>query len=168
MKVWIEIAGERREIGLESAADGVYRAVVDGEELEVHVEILRPGVVSLLMEGRAYRVVSEETVESEDSAVHVGRERFGYRMEDPRSLRSRRRGNEHGAGPHTLKASMPGRVVRVLTAEGEAVAAGQGVLVIEAMKMQNELKSPKEGVVTRLLVRPGEAVGSGQDLAVIE
>jgi biotin carboxyl carrier protein len=48
------------------------------------------------------------------------------------------------------------------------VVAGQGVLVIEAMKMQNELKSPKEGVVTRLLVTPGEAVGSGQDLAVIE
>ena len=63
---------------------------------------------------------------------------------------------------------MPGRVVRLLAAEGEAVSAGQGVLVIEAMKMQNEVKSPKDGVVTKMLVGPGEAVGSGQQLAVIE
>lgn len=168
MKVYLEIAGERREIQLERAADGLYRAVIDGEQIEVHAEELRPGIVSLLMEGRAYRVVAEETVENEDSAVHVGQKRYAYRMDDPRSLRSRLRANDHGDGPRTLKASMPGRVVRVLTAEGEAVAAGQGVLVIEAMKMQNELKSPKEGVVARLLVSPGDAVGAGQDLAVIE
>lgn len=168
VKVYLEIAGERQEIQLERAADGLYRAVIDGEELEVHAEELRPGIVSLLMEGRAYRIVAEETVETEDPAVHVGRERFAYRMDDPRSLRSRLRANEHGDGPKTLKASMPGRVVRVLVAEGDAVAAGEGVLVIEAMKMQNEVKSPKDGVVGKLLVAPGEAVGAGQDLAVIE
>lgn len=168
VKVYLEIAGEQREIRLERAADGLYRALIDGTEMEVHAEELRPGVVSLLMEGRAYRIVAEETVETEDSAVHVGRERFAYRMDDPRSLRSRLRANEHGDGPKTLKASMPGRVVRVLAAEGDSVAAGQGVLVIEAMKMQNELKAPKDGVVGKLLVAPGEAVGAGQDLAVIE
>lgn len=168
MKVYLEIAGERRAIGLERTAEGSYSASVDGEEHEVHATLLRPGVLSLLMGGRAYRVVAEETVESEDAAVHVGRERFAYRMDDPRSLRSRLRANEHGDGPRTLKASMPGRVVRLLAAEGDAVAAGQGVLVIEAMKMQNEIKSPKDGLVMRLLVAPGEAVGAGQDLAVIE
>ncbi len=168
MKVYLEIAGERREIQLERAADGLYRAVLDGRAVEVHAEELRPGVLSLLMDGRAYRVVAEETVESEDWAVHVGRERFAYRMDDPRSLRSRLRANEHGDGPRTLKASMPGRVVRVLAAEGDAVTVGQGVLVIEAMKMQNEVKSPKDGVVARLLAAPGDAVGAGQDLAVIE
>lgn len=168
MKVWIEIAGERREIRLEAGPEGLYRVTVDGEETEIHAEQLQPGVLSLLMEGRAYRVVAEETTEAEDSAVHVGRERFAYRMEDPRSLRSRRRASEHGEGPLTLKASMPGRVVRLLAAEGDAVTAGQGVLVVEAMKMQNEVKSPKEGVVAKLLVGPGEAVGAGQDLAVIE
>ena len=168
MKRYVEIAGVRREIRLESTPEGSYRAVVDGEETEIHAEMLRPGVLSLLMEGRAYRVVAEETTEAEDSAVHVGRERFAYRMEDPRSLRSRRRASDHGEGPLTLKASMPGRVVRLLAAEGETVSTGQGVLVIEAMKMQNELKSPKDGVVTKLLVGPGESVGAGQDLAVIE
>lgn len=168
MKVYLEIEGVRRAIELERASDGVYTASVDGEAMEVHATLLRPGVLSLVLEGRAYRVVAEETVESEDSAVHVGRERYAYRMDDPRSLRSRRRANEHGDGPRTLKASMPGRVIRLLAAEGEAVAAGQGVLVIEAMKMQNEMKSPKEGVVSKVLVTPGEAVGAGQDLVVIE
>lgn len=168
MKVWVEIGGERREIRLEADAGGVYRATVDGEERAIHAEVLRPGVLSLLIDGRAYRVVAEETVEAEDPAVHVGRERFAYRMEDPRSLRSRRRASEHGEGPLTLKASMPGRVVRLLAAEGDAVSAGQGVLVVEAMKMQNEVKSPKEGVVVKLMVAPGDAVGAGQDLARIE
>lgn len=168
MKRYVEIAGVRREIRLECTTDGNYRAVVDGEEREIRAELVRPGVLSLLMEGRAYRVVAEETTEAEDPAVHVGRERFAYRLEDPRSLRSRRRSSEHGEGPLTLKASMPGRVVRLLAAEGETVSAGQGVLVIEAMKMQNEVKSPKDGVVAKLLVGPGEAVGSGQPLAVIE
>lgn len=168
MKIWVEIAGERREIGLEATADGVYRVKVDGEQTEIDAELLRPGVLSLLMDGRAYRVVAEETAEAEDPAVHVGRERFAYRLEDPRSLQSRRRANEQGEGPLTMKASMPGRVVRLLTAEGDPVSAGQGVLVVEAMKMQNEVKSPKDGVVVKLLVEPGEAVGAGQDLAVIE
>jgi len=168
MKVWVEIAGERREVRLEADAGGVYRVTVDGEEREIQAELLRPGVLSLLMDGRAYRVVAEETTEAEDSAVHVGRERFAYRMEDPRSLRSRRRTNEHGEGPLTVKASMPGRVVRLLAAEGDAVTAGQGVLVVEAMKMQNEVKAPKEGVVAKLLVASGDAVGAGQDLVVIE
>ena len=168
MKVYLEIGGERRAMWLERTGDGVYRAMVDEREVEIHAEVVRPGVLSLLMEGRAYRVVAEETVESEDSAVYVGRERFAYRMEDPRSLRSRRRANEHEGGPLTLKASMPGRVVRLRALEGETVSTGQAVLVIEAMKMQNEVRSPKDGVVAKLLVAPGEAVGAGQDLAVIE
>lgn len=168
MKLYLEIAGEHREIRLESIAEGVYKATVNGAEMEIQAETLRPGVLSLLIDGRAYRVVAEEATEAEDAAMHVGRERFAYRVEDPRSLRSRRGAGAHGDGPQTLKASMPGRVVRLLAAEGDAVVAGQGVLVIEAMKMQNEVKSPRDGVVSRLLVAPGEAVGAGRDLAVIE
>jgi biotin carboxyl carrier protein len=63
---------------------------------------------------------------------------------------------------------MPGRVVRILVAKGDTVAAHQSVLVLEAMKMQNELKSPKEGRVIDLRVAPGDTVSSGQPLAIIE
>ncbi len=63
---------------------------------------------------------------------------------------------------------MPGRLVRVLVARGDAVAAHQGVVVIEAMKMQNELKSPKNGKVAELRVAPGDTVSAGDVLAVIQ
>lgn len=168
MKVYVEIAGARREVSLERDAEGALTARVEGEVVAMNAELLRPGILSLLIEGRAYRVVLEGAENSEEAAVHVGRERFAYRVEDPRSLQSRRRAGGSTEGPQTLKSSMPGRVVRTLVAEGDSVAAGQGVLVIEAMKMQNEVKSPKEGTVARLLVAPGDAVSGGQDLAVIE
>jgi biotin carboxyl carrier protein len=102
-----------------------------------------------------------------DPALHMGGQRIAWQADDPRSFRRRRR---HGAteGPVTLKASMPGRVVRVLAERGAQVAAHQGVVVIEAMKMQNELKSPREGRIAELRVAPGDTVTSGQVLAVIE
>lgn len=62
---------------------------------------------------------------------------------------------------------MPGKIVRVLVKTGESVEAGQGLMVVEAMKMQNEIKSPKSGKIDRLLVREGQAVNSGENLAVV-
>jgi biotin carboxyl carrier protein len=102
-----------------------------------------------------------------EPALHLGAKRIPYRVDDPRSLRSRRR---HGQsdGPVTLRASMPGRIVRLLVAKGDTVAAHQGILVIEAMKMQNEIKSPKEGRVADLRVAPGDTVAAGDTLATIE
>ncbi|HTZ88891.1 MAG TPA: acetyl-CoA carboxylase biotin carboxyl carrier protein subunit, partial [Alloacidobacterium sp.] len=71
-------------------------------------------------------------------------------------------------GPKPIKASMPGRVVRVLAQQGEDVGAHQGIVVIEAMKMQNEMKSPKAGRVAELRVTVGDTVSAGDVLAVIE
>ena len=68
----------------------------------------------------------------------------------------------------TLKAAMPGKVVRVLVQEGDAVEAGHGVIVVEAMKMQNEVKSPKSGVVVKVSVAEGATVNAGEVLAVVE
>lgn len=166
MTIYLEIAGQRTKVQMDRDAEGQYWATLDGQAVDVDAQMLQPGVLSLIVEGRAHRVVLEEAVE--ETAVHVGRERHVYRVDDPRSLRSRRRVGENGDGPATLKASMPGRVVRVVHAKGDAVAAGQGVLVIEAMKMQNEVKSPKDGTVAQLLVAPGDTVSAGQVLAVIE
>jgi biotin carboxyl carrier protein len=166
MTIYLEMGGQQRKVRLERDAEERYRVWLDGEPVEADAQLLRPGVLSLILDGRAHRVVLEEAVE--ETAVHVGRERFAYRVNDPRSLRSRRRGSESGDGPATLKASMPGRVVRVVHAQGDAVAVGQGVLVIEAMKMQNEVKSPKDGTVMQLMVAAGDTVSAGQVLAVIE
>jgi len=74
---------------------------------------------------------------------------------------------QHGQGPARLLAPMPGRVVRVLSAAGAQVAAGQALVVIEAMKMQNELRAARAGRVSELLVREGQTVEAGALLAVV-
>ena len=71
-------------------------------------------------------------------------------------------------GPQKLLAPMPGKIVRVMVPAGKEVEAGQGVLVIEAMKMQNELKSPKKGIVKQLMVSEGTSVTAGEVLAIVE
>jgi biotin carboxyl carrier protein len=76
--------------------------------------------------------------------------------------------SDESPGVHALVSPMPGRVVRVLAADGERVAAGQGIVVIEAMKMENELRSPIDGVVTKMAARQDAAIESGVVLAVIE
>jgi biotin carboxyl carrier protein len=101
------------------------------------------------------------------SAVVIRGHRYEFSLEDPRSLRSRRAGAGAADGPRTLHSPMPGRVIRILLPQGSEVAAQQGVLVVEAMKMQNELKSPKAGVVTKMLVSEGDTVAAGQPLATI-
>jgi biotin carboxyl carrier protein len=88
-------------------------------------------------------------------------------VRDPRSLRRKRAGLAE-AGEQKLTASMPGKVVRIIANLGDQITAGQGVLVIEAMKMQNEVRSPKDGQLKKLLVRQGANVVAGEVLAIIE
>jgi biotin carboxyl carrier protein len=97
----------------------------------------------------------------------VGSKRFAVEVRDPRSLRGRTRaGDEHG--PRKIVAPMPGKVVRLLVREGDEVQPGAGVAVVEAMKMQNEIKSPKKGTVQKILVSEGAAVNAGDVLAIVE
>jgi biotin carboxyl carrier protein len=166
MKFNLEIDGQTRQVEIDPAdSPGQWRIRIDGEAVDADAHLIRPGVMSLLIAGRAHRVVLDHG--SGDPALHIGRHRMPYRAEDPRSLRSRRR-HAGTDGPASVKASMPGRVVRVLVEKGDHVAAHQGVLVIEAMKMQNELKSPKDGRVAEIRVSPGETVAAGDTLAIIE
>ena len=179
MKLDIEIDGVVHQVAIE-APDGsgtapvngpaLWRIQIDGEPVDTDACFLRPGVLSLLIGGRSYCIVLDNDLGAPvltDPIMHIGAERIAWQADDPRSLQRRRR---HAAadGPVTLKASMPGRVVRVLVAKGETVAAHQAVIVIEAMKMQNELKSPKEGRIADLRVAPGDTVASGETLAIID
>lgn len=163
MKLEIEI-GDR--IRTAEYTPGEAAVTVDGEPTPIEAQLLRPGVLSLIIDGRAWRVVLEE--DANEPAVYVAGRRIPYRVNDPRSLKARRGRGAGGAGPKAIKASMPGRVVRVLAQKGDAVEAHAGVVVIEAMKMQNELKSPKSGIVAEVRVVAGDTVAAGDVLAVIE
>lgn len=163
----IEIGGKLRHLKLERSDDPArFVATLDGERIEVEASQLKAGVLSLNIDGHAYRCVLENN--GATAAVHVAGERFEYELQDPRSLRSRRSRGGSADGPRTLKAPMPGRVVRILVEPGAEVELNQAIVVIEAMKMQNELKAPKAGRVTEIRAQVGSAVGVGDVLAVIE
>ena len=87
---------------------------------------------------------------------------------DPKRLRGSGAANDHDGGSAEIKTAMPGKVVRILVAEGDAVQKGDGVIVIEAMKMQNEMKAPKDGTVRQIKVATGDTVSAGDILVVIE
>ena len=163
MKLEIEIAGRTRTVDFKPEENSVE---YDGTVFPVETRLLRPGVLSLIVNGRAWRVVLEEN--ADDPAVLVAGERIPYSVNDPRSLKARRAHAAGADGPRPIKASMPGRVVRILAQPGDAVEAHQGIVVIEAMKMQNELKSPKDGKVAEIRVKPGDTVAAGDVLAVVE
>ncbi|MGD0443097.1 MAG: biotin/lipoyl-containing protein [Edaphobacter sp.] len=163
MTVWLEIGGKKRRVELPSGiSDGAVACSIDGRSVSADMRLLEPGVMSLVVEGRQYRCVLDR-----DGVLICGR-KYGFEVEDPRSLTGRRGAGAGTEGPRPVKAPMPGRVVRLLVEVGDEVAEGQGVVVIEAMKMQNELKSPKAGRVVRIGVGVGDTVGSGDVLVVVE
>lgn len=139
---------------------------LDGHDLEADALVTRRDVMSVVIDGIAYEVKRERT--PTDLHLWVKNSRFGVEVRDPRSLRSRKAAAAGGEGPQKVLAPMPGKVVRVLLTAGSAVEAGQGVVVVEAMKMQNELKSARKGTVKQVLVAEGASVAAGEVLAIIE
>ena len=143
-----------------------WKCRLDGRKVNVDAVIVRPDVLSLLVDGRSYEIKREQT--AADLHMWVGSARFEVELRDPRSLRSRRDGPGHASGPRKLVAPMPGKIVRVLVTEKSEVDAGQGIVVVEAMKMQNEIKSPKKGIVQKILAVLGANVNAGDVLAIVE
>ena len=143
-----------------------WRIRLDGRELLIDAAQAGANTLSLLMNGQSFEVRRERL---QDTLQIVVRETaYSVSIEDPRSLRSRKLAGIDNAGPQKLVSSMPGKVVRVLAREGDEVAAGQGVVVVEAMKMQNEVRSPKAGTLVRMLATPGKNVDAGEVLAIVE
>jgi biotin carboxyl carrier protein len=138
---------------------------LDGDERQADVETPEPGVYSVIMNGRAYEARIEENVHG--LAVVIDGFRFRIDVRDPRRL-ERLPGAPGREGGETIVAPMPGKVVRVLVAPGDPVEAGQGLVVVEAMKMQNEMKASIPGRVATLPAREGATVAAGEILATIE
>jgi biotin carboxyl carrier protein len=160
----VTIDGKNYRLDL-NGADGRWSCRLDGQHLEVDAILARPDVLSLRIGNMAYEIKSERV--ANDLYLWVGGTRFAAEVRDPRSLRGRARaGDDHG--PRKITASMPGKVVRLLVREGDEVEPGAGVAVVEAMKMQNEIKSPKLGTIQKILVREGATVNAGEVLAIVE
>ncbi|MGD1212044.1 MAG: biotin/lipoyl-containing protein [Candidatus Acidiferrales bacterium] len=167
MKLEIEFGGKARRVEIEGdpARGRQIRCTIDGRTIEADAAEVAPGIYSILIGGTSL----EARVEAHGGALRVvvaGRE-YAAAVRDPRQWRRSRGAALEAEGRQHVTAPMPGKIVRVLVKAGEAVEAGQGILVVEAMKMQNEVRSPKSGTVERLLVSENQAVGAGDVLAIV-
>jgi biotin carboxyl carrier protein len=162
----VVVDGNRHKVEL-TRGDNVWLCKVDGQEMEVDSVLTARDVLSVLVDSKSYEIKRERTVQG-DLHVVIGSARYAVDVQDPRSLRTRRAVGGAEAGPQKVKAPMPGKIVRILVNENDEVKAGQGVIVMEAMKMQNEMKSPKDGRVQKILTAEGSVVNAGDTLAVIE
>ncbi len=142
------------------------RAVVDGREYSLDVSQPEAGVY-LIKHGNAIHEVSVNTADGGFSVQLKGRE-HQITVIDPKRLRGGSGAGAEASGKAEIRTAMPGKVVRVMVAAGDTVSKGDGVIVVEAMKMQNEMKSPKDGVVSEIKASEGDTVGAGDVLVVIE
>jgi biotin carboxyl carrier protein len=142
-----------------------FRFESDNSEQAASVVRVEPDLYSVLTHGRSLEVRVERNVEG-TFVVAAGR-RYAVEALDPRRWTPASRG-AHAEGRTDVMAPMPGKVVKVLVKEGDAVEAGQGIVVVEAMKMQNELKAARSGRVAALRAVEGASVVAGEILATIE
>ncbi len=166
MNYEIVINGARRNVEFTPQTNGASRVAftVDGRLVDADAIRISRGAYSILLGGRSLEVTAEEN--SDGLLIRANGREFQVEIFDPRSWRRRRGAGIELEGRQQLVAPMPGKIVRVLVAAGEQVSAGQGLLVIEAMKMQNEIRSPKSGAVEKV-AREGQTVNAGEVLAIV-
>jgi len=144
-------------------------AEIDGRRYTLEVSESGPNGYLLIFQGQVFDCRVEGRPESGKKVeVNVGTAGYAVAITDPRRLRSAAPVSVHGSDAARIVASMPGKVVRVLVEVGAKVEAGDGIVVVEAMKMQNEMKSPKAGTVMMLNTQTGATVNGGDVLAIIE
>ncbi len=169
MKFEVQLTGSSgkklRTVELERDAHR-WKILLDGQPVDADAVEIAPNTLSLLLEGQSYDV---RITPSPDGSLKLqtGLQEFSAEVLDPRAWRGRKHGALEAEGRQQVVAPMPGKVIRVLVQAGDKVEAGQGLLVVEAMKMQNEIRSPKAGAVERLLVKEGQPVNAGDVLCIV-
>ncbi len=166
MRYFVTVAGRTLEVDLENGAIRVEGVAVDAELLDIPGTPLR----HLRIDGQSWPLVAREGAERGEWDIHLGGARFDLAVVDERTKAIREMTGRSGEprGPRPLRAPMPGLVSRVEVAPGQAVRRGDGIVIVEAMKMENELKAESNGVVSRVHVAPGQAVEKGALLVEFE
>ena len=180
MKLEVRIAGFTRSVTIERSAQGELRAVIDSRgdnsgragiesvaqpNPQIDAIAVGGGAYSVLLGGMAFEV--QVVPGAHGLSVLCRGLEFQASVRDPRAWRRGASRGQEAEGRQQVVAPMPGKVIRVLVTAGETVKARQGLVVVEAMKMQNEIRAPKNGVVDRVFVREGQAVTSGESLVSI-
>jgi biotin carboxyl carrier protein len=174
----VEIGGRRRQVVVTRAGDG-FAVSVDGRTRHVDAARIDAHTLSLLLDsvwpdhtpgtsrpGHEVSIAADPV--SGQLTVHVGSTPVAVTLNGRRRWGRKDESAGTGSGPQRLAAPMPGKVVRVLVNVGDSVHARQAVVVVEAMKMENELRASREGTVTEIHVREGMSVDAGALLLVIQ
>ncbi len=162
-----EKKGERTTVGLHEVGEGVYEVSLDGQTVRVDLVKSGPTIYSLIEEGRQWEVsVDEKGAHGFD--LLVGGALFHLEAEDERSGRLAQATKVTASGPQAVTAEMPGKVIKLNKAVGDSVSAGEGVVILEAMKMENEIPSPIDGRIREIAVAEGDTVESGAPLFTVE
>jgi len=157
---------EQHEAEVQARPDGTYQVTVDGQTVTVDAVLVESSVASLIVEGVCYEV--HFTRERDQYRLLIGSEHYVLAARNRRVRAAFTTGAGVLTGRQVVQAPMPGRVVRLLVGVGDEVAAGQPLLTLEAMKMENQMPSPVAGRVAELAVTEGQVVATGEKLVVVE
>ncbi|MDQ3797989.1 MAG: biotin/lipoyl-binding protein [Acidobacteriota bacterium] len=164
MKLIAELNNEKHEVEFKRDGERI-SATIDGREYALEASEVEPNVYLLKHENRVFQLY---VAPSETPIVTLGNHSFEIKISDPKRLRGAGGAGGSADGTIEIKTAMPGKVVRVIAEQGAEIKQGESVLVVEAMKMQNEMKSPKDGIVKEIRVAEGATVNAGDVLAIIE
>jgi pyruvate carboxylase subunit B len=169
MKYFVRIAARTYEVGVDGG-----RVTVDGEPFDAHIAAVPSTPLYHLLLGADSWTVAVQDLPGEAGAARWALGLVGERVEveviDERTKQIQALTGQKSvpASGGVLKAPMPGLVVRVEVVEGQRVEAGAGLVVVEAMKMENELRATRAGLVARIHVQPGQTVDRGVPLVTLE
>jgi biotin carboxyl carrier protein len=158
---------ETVRVELREAGEGLYDVTLDGETVRVDAVKSGKTIYSIIEAGQQF----EAMVDERDGArfdVTVRGQLFHLEAVDERTKLLSEAGSARATGPETIAAEMPGKIVKVDAAVGDTVVEGQGVVIVEAMKMENEIPSPMDGIITEVSVAAGDTVESGSPLFTVE
>lgn len=167
MKLIVLRNGEETQVEVEERGH-LYRVSLENQTFEVDSAATDGAVRSLLIEGRQFEVSVRRKGPGVYSVRHLGSIDEVEVLDPLTYLAEQGSSRQKASGPQQIKAYMPGRVVKVLVSEGDTVEPGQGLIVLEAMKMENEIQADRTAVVARILVTAGQAVTDGDPLFELE
>ncbi|MCK5058297.1 MAG: biotin/lipoyl-binding protein [Candidatus Aminicenantes bacterium] len=165
MKYTAILNDKEREVEITRQGPHQFHVIVDGQPHEVDARHCSSGWFSILIDNTSHDIYF--TLDKENVELNFRSQNFNIKVLDERKMRMRRiRSDLDISGTEIIKTSMPGKVVKVLVKEGETVKSGAGIIIIEAMKMENEIQCRNSGVVKTIHVAAGQTVES--DAALIE
>ncbi|MGE5246030.1 MAG: biotin/lipoyl-containing protein [Betaproteobacteria bacterium] len=167
MRYEVDVNGRARQVAVERAGDA-FTIAIDGREWRVDAARVDGHTLSLLVGDRSFEVTLAPDAASGQLAVGVGATPLLVGVNSRRRWGRKDEGAHAGSGPQRVTAPMPGKIVRVLVAPGDAVRARQGLVVVEAMKMENELRAGRDGTVAEIHAQEGQSVDAGALLVVIQ